>query len=144
MIHVCLPCLTFVLTLLLHLLWVLLLPQVEESWAATQQVAHPRTSSTQVSPSPTGSRKAPTNSAGSIQHNGSSGAGAGFPSVLFGPPGTGKTVTLVEAALQLLRFGSEVEGRPARDAPRLLLVAPQVCWGAEIAVSAGAGLARFM
>jgi hypothetical protein len=53
--------------------------------------------------------------------------------LLATPTGTGKTVTLVEAALQLLQLG---DGGPARGAPRLLLVAPQVrlplccccCW----------------
>lgn len=39
--------------------------------------------------------------------------------------GTGKTVTLVEAALQLLRWNPEARSA-APDAPRLLLVAPQV------------------
>ncbi|PRW57862.1 helicase MOV-10 [Chlorella sorokiniana] len=44
-----------------------------------------------------------------------SGAGRAFPYALFGPPGTGKTVTLVECALQLLQ---------AYPHARLLLCAP--------------------
>ncbi|KAL4423314.1 hypothetical protein ABPG77_006109 [Micractinium sp. CCAP 211/92] len=44
------------------------------------------------------------------------GAGRAMPYALFGPPGTGKTVTLVECALQLLE---------TYDHARLLLCAPQ-------------------
>ncbi|BDA50870.1 probable helicase MOV-10 at C-terminar half [Coccomyxa sp. Obi] len=57
------------------------------------------------------------------------GAGGGTPFALFGPPGTGKTVTLVECALQVLK----------RDpAAKLLLCAPQN-YSADLLASALSG-----
>jgi hypothetical protein len=63
-----------------------------------------------------------------------SGRSSGTPFALFGPPGTGKTVTLVECALQVLRAAAAAAAVPytaVRLAPLLLVSSHCVVVGAD-------------